>query len=59
MLADPAQRHLPVLTVALSVGYQSITPFNNAFRQAKGLTPTEYRRKALHAGSGELSGGSA
>lgn len=48
MLADPAKRHLPVLTIALSVGYQSITPFNNAFRQAKGLTPTEYRRRALH-----------
>jgi AraC-like DNA-binding protein len=29
------------------VGYQSITPFNNAFRQTKNLTPTEFRRKAL------------
>jgi len=47
MLADPAQRHLPVLTIALTVGYQSITPFNNAFRQAKQQTPTEFRRKAL------------
>jgi AraC-like DNA-binding protein len=36
---------LPVLTIALSVGYQSITPFNNAFRQLKGMTPSEYRRK--------------
>lgn len=48
MLADAGQRHLPVLTIALTVGYQSITPFNNAFRQSKGLTPTEFRRKALH-----------
>ncbi|MCB1647980.1 MAG: helix-turn-helix transcriptional regulator [Pseudomonadales bacterium] len=47
MLADPAQRHLPVLTIALSVGYQSITPFNNAFRQAQGVTPTEFRRRAM------------
>jgi len=47
MLSDPAQRHLPVLTIALTVGYQSITPFNNAFRQTKNLTPTEFRRKAL------------
>lgn len=47
MLADPKQRHLPVLTIALTVGYQSITPFNNAFRQAQGLTPTEYRKRAL------------
>ncbi len=48
MLSDASQRHLPVLTIALTVGYQSITPFNNAFRQSKGLTPTEFRKKALH-----------
>ena len=47
MLANPQQRHLPVLTIALTVGYQSITPFNNAFRQTQGLTPTEYRKRAL------------
>lgn len=47
MLADETQRHLPVLTIALTVGYQSITPFNNAFRQAQGVTPTEFRKKAL------------
>jgi AraC-like DNA-binding protein len=48
MLADAQQRHLPVLTIALTVGYQSITPFNNAFRQAQGVTPTEFRKRALH-----------
>jgi len=47
MLADPSRRHLPVLTIALTVGYQSITPFNNAFRLTKNLTPTEFRRKSL------------
>ena len=47
MLADRSQRHLPVLTIALTVGYQSITPFNNAFRQMKGVTPTEFRKRAL------------
>lgn len=47
MLADSKQRHLPVLTIALTVGYQSITPFNNAFRQTQGVTPTEYRKRAL------------
>lgn len=51
MLANPQQRHLPVLTIALTVGYQSITPFNNAFRQAQGLTPTEYRKRALQESS--------
>lgn len=44
-LADPAQRHLPVLTLALDAGFQSIGPFNRAFKTATGLTPTEFRRK--------------
>ena len=46
-LADPAKAHLPILTIALDVGYQSIAPFNQAFRDALGCTPSEYRRKHL------------
>jgi AraC-like DNA-binding protein len=42
-LRDPADAHLPVLTIALDAGYASIGPFNRAFREAFGLTPTEYR----------------
>ena len=44
-LSDPQNQNMPVLTIALSVGYQSITPFNNAFREIKGVTPSEYRKK--------------
>jgi AraC-like DNA-binding protein len=44
-LADPAQRHLPVLTIALSAGFQSIGPFNRAFKTATGQTPTEFRQQ--------------
>ena len=44
-LSDKANQNVPVLTIALTVGYQSITPFNNAFRQIKGVTPSEYRKK--------------
>lgn len=44
-LADPAKAHLPILTIALDVGYQSITPFNQAFRLAMGCTPSAYRRQ--------------
>ena len=44
-LTDPAKANLPVLTIALEVGYQSITPFNQAFRDAKGCTPTAYRQQ--------------
>jgi len=46
-LADPAQRELPVLTIALEAGFQSIGPFNRAFKATTGLTPTEYRRQKL------------
>lgn len=48
-LADKTKHSVPVLTIALSVGYQSITPFNNAFRQLKGVTPSEYRKRHTHA----------
>lgn len=44
-LADPAKAHLPILTIALDVGYQSLAPFNQAFRDALQCTPSEYRRK--------------
>ena len=46
-LADPARRELPVLTIALDAGFQSIGPFNRAFKAATGLTPTEFRREKL------------
>lgn len=46
-LADPAERGLPVLTIALDVGFGSIGPFNRAFKADTGLTPTEFRQKQL------------
>ncbi|WP_039911941.1 AraC family transcriptional regulator [Cellvibrio mixtus] len=36
---------LPVLTIALDVGYGSIAPFNRAFKEITGETPTSYRNK--------------
>ncbi len=47
-LADPDNRGVPVLTIALTVGYQSITPFNNAFREIMGVTPSEFRKRRLN-----------
>ena len=47
VLADPAQRALPVLTVALTAGFQSIGPFNRAFKTATGLTPSEFRKENM------------
>jgi AraC-like DNA-binding protein len=41
-----AAEDLPILTLALESGYGSIGPFNRAFRQRYGVTPTEYRAAA-------------
>jgi AraC-like DNA-binding protein len=46
-LADPGQAEVPVLTIALDAGFQSIGPFNRAFKAHTGLTPTEFRRTKL------------
>ena len=46
-LSDPAKRRLPVLTIALDLGFGSIGPFNRAFKEATGMTPTEFRRAHL------------
>ena len=45
-LADPAKANLPILTIALDAGFQSIGPFNRAFKAHFGLTPTEFRGQA-------------
>lgn len=42
---------LPILSIALDVGYGSIGPFNRAFKQRKGLTPSEFRGRAPTANS--------
>jgi AraC-like DNA-binding protein len=46
-LADPEQREVPILTIALDAGFGSLAPFNRAFRDSEGCTPTEYRARAL------------
>ncbi|HUN52298.1 MAG TPA: helix-turn-helix domain-containing protein, partial [Candidatus Sulfotelmatobacter sp.] len=46
-LADPTQAEVPVLTIALDAGFQSLGPFNRAFKAETGLTPSEFRRRRL------------
>lgn len=48
-LSDVAQREVPVLTIAMDAGFQSIGPFNRAFKAETGMTPSEFRREALTA----------
>lgn len=45
-LADPNQAAVPILTIALDAGFQSIGPFNRAFKAQTGLTPSAYRKRA-------------
>jgi AraC-like DNA-binding protein len=46
-LADPTQAEVPVITIAMDAGFQSLGPFNRAFKAETGLTPSEYRRQKL------------
>lgn len=45
-LADATQADVPILTIALDAGFQSLGPFNRAFKADTGMTPTEFRRAA-------------
>ena len=47
LLAEPAEAKKQVLQIALEVGFGSIAPFNRAFKEATGQTPTDFRRRAL------------
>ncbi len=41
LLEEP---QLPILTIALDVGFKSVSSFNTAFKSRYGCTPSEYRR---------------
>lgn len=44
-LADPQQKDVPIITIALDAGFGSLGPFNRAFREAEGMTPSEFRAR--------------
>jgi AraC-like DNA-binding protein len=44
-LTDPAQSEVSILTIALDAGFGSLAPFNRAFRDETGMTPTAYRQR--------------
>ncbi len=50
LLSEPEQARRQVLQIALDVGFGSIAPFNRAFKEATGETPTEYRKRTLGEG---------
>jgi AraC-like DNA-binding protein len=46
-LSDASQAQVPILTIALDAGFQSIGPFNRAFKAQTGVTPSDFRREQL------------
>ncbi len=46
ILADPQKQALNIQEVAYKVGFNSIGPFNRAFKAATGTTPSGYRKQA-------------
>ncbi len=52
-LADRARVDLPVLTLAMDLGYNSLPPFNRAFRAETGTTPSDYRRQCFGETAGQ------
>ena len=43
-ITEDAYRDTPLLTLALDAGFRSLAPFNRAFREQFGVTPSAYRR---------------
>jgi AraC-like DNA-binding protein len=46
-LADPSRSREQIVSIAFGVGYASLAPFNRAFRELTGTTPSDYRAQAL------------
>jgi len=55
VLADPRAARRTILEIAYDSGFASLGPFNKAFRDQTGDSPSEYRRRALDSGQ-SLSG---
>lgn len=53
ILADKSKVDLPVLTIAMDLGYNSLATFNRAFRAETGTTPSDYRRAAIDGATGQ------
>lgn len=48
-LVDASKADVTILTIALDAGFQSIGPFNRAFKARTGVTPSDYRRSKAPA----------
>ncbi|EQA35987.1 DNA-binding helix-turn-helix protein [Leptospira inadai serovar Lyme str. 10] len=47
ILVDPAKQDAQVLRIAMDLGYGSLAPFNRAFKEMMGVTPSDFRRRKM------------
>jgi AraC-like DNA-binding protein len=47
-LSDPNEARVTVSTIAYDIGFASLGPFNRAFREETGVSPSEWRRNSLN-----------
>ena len=45
VLTDRKKEHIPILTIALDSGFNSLSSFNRIFKSSENITPTEYRNR--------------
>ncbi|MCB1157352.1 MAG: AraC family transcriptional regulator [Leptospiraceae bacterium] len=45
ILLSEDKKDIPIIRIAMDLGYQSIGPFNRAFKELTGQTPSEYRKQ--------------
>ena len=50
LLTDPTKARMTVAVIAFDLGFGSLGPFNRAFKEATGVTPTEFRRSSANGG---------
>jgi AraC-like DNA-binding protein len=46
-LSDPGESRVSISTIAYDIGFASLGPFNRAFKEEAGVSPSEWRRRAL------------
>lgn len=51
LLANPDLARLQVTQIAFELGYGSVATFNRAFKEAEGMTPSYFRKRAQQAAS--------
>ena len=48
MLADPHRSRTAIISIAFESGFSSLQSFNRVFKLSVGVTPSEFRKSALH-----------